>query len=356
MAAWAGRCFTLAALALAIAGCAPTASHATHAQAPATTTPPTKTSARVIDHLQRPGALAVGRGGQLYLADDSLNEIVQLLPGGRFAVIAGNGRAGFCGDGGPAASACLNDPGGIAVARSGTLYFADMGNNRIRAISPSGIISTVAGNGRLGGWVPSGTPALKAGLVSPADVVIGPDRALYVADTGSDEIFKMTRAGRLILVAGTRSKLGGIWGIGRPATEASPDSPDGLAFDRAGDLFIAGWATKTLLMITASGIMKLPDGTDGFYPRGDGGLVTAPNGSVLAMNYQQIDRITPHGIQTIYKVPAHPRVGIQCFLPAGIAAAANGTIYLDTWPNGYANKTALIEIRPGGTARVLWQN
>ena len=93
---------------------------------------------------------------------------------------------------------------------------------------------------------------------APADVVIGPDRALYIADTGSDEIFKMTPAGRLILVAGTRSKFGGVWGIGRRATDASPDSPDGLAFDRAGDLFIAGFATKTLLMITPSGVMKLP--------------------------------------------------------------------------------------------------
>jgi sugar lactone lactonase YvrE len=107
-------------------------------------------------------------------------------------------------------------------------------------------------------------------------VVIGPDQALYIADTGWDEIFKMTRTARLTLIAGTRSKYGGIWGIGRPATQASPDSPDGLAFDRAGDLFIAGWATKTLLMITPSGIMKLPDGTDGFYPRWEGGLVTAP--------------------------------------------------------------------------------
>lgn len=189
-AAGAGRCFTLVALALAIAGCAPQASHATHAThaqasaAPAATAPLTKPPARVITHLERPSALAVGPAGQLYLADDGLNEILQMLPGGRFAVIAGNGKAGYSGDGGPAASASLNDPGGMTVARSGTLYFADTGNNRIRAVSPSGVISTVAGTGRLGGWVPTGTPALKASLESPADVVIGPDRALYIADTG----------------------------------------------------------------------------------------------------------------------------------------------------------------------------
>src|SRR5262249_14567836 len=79
--------------------------------------------ARVITGLERPGALAVGPGGQLYLSDDGLNEILRVLPGGRSAVVARNGKGGFSGDGGPAASASLNDPGGIAVARSGTLYF-----------------------------------------------------------------------------------------------------------------------------------------------------------------------------------------------------------------------------------------
>jgi hypothetical protein len=347
----------LAALALAIAGCASQASHAPHAQASAAATAPLTTPARVITHLERPSALAVGRGGHLYLADDGLNEILRMLPGGRFQVIAGNGTAGFSGDGGPAVSASLNDPGGMTVARSGTLYFADTGNNRIRAVSPSGIISTVAGSGRPGPWwVPSGTPALQARLVSPADVVIGPDRALYIGDSGASEILKMTPAGRLILVAGTR-RFAGVWGIGRPATEASADGADGLAFDRAGDLFVAGFNTKTLLVITPSGIMRLPDGTDGFYPRDNGGLATAPDGTVLAMNTQQIDRITSHGIQAIYNLPTHPWVGIKGFLPDGIAIAPNRTLYLDTWRgNGYASKTALIEIRPHGTARVLWQS
>jgi sugar lactone lactonase YvrE len=187
-------------------------------------------------------------------------------------------------------------------------------------------------------------------------VAIGPGPALYIADSGASEIFKMTPAGRLLLVAGSR-RFAGVWGIGRRAAEASADGPDGLAFDRAGDLFIAGFNTKTLLMITPSGIMKLPGGTDGFYPRDSGGLATAPGGTVLAMNTQQIDRITARGIQAIYDLPVHPRVGIKGFLPDGIAIAPNGTLYLDTWRgNGYASKTALIAIRPGGTVRVLWHS
>lgn len=309
----------------------------------------------VVHSLRQPGALVASSAGQLYIADDGRNQILQLLPGGRFRVLAGNGRKGFSGDGGPAAAASLNDPGGMTLAPDGTLYFADTGNNRIRAVSRSGIITTIAGTGHLGTWVPSGTPGRKASLESPADVVTGPGGTLYIADTGADEILKTTAGGRLILVAGTRAPYGGIYGTGRRATQASPDSPDGLAFDQSGDLFIAGFATKTLLMITPGGIMKLPGGTDGFYPRGDGGLVTAPDGSVLAMNTRQVDKVTTHGLQALYNLPGRPAVRIRGFTPDGIAVGADGTIYLDTWKgNGYAFKTALIEIKPDGTAYAIW--
>jgi hypothetical protein len=220
----------------------------------------------VVSGLRQPGALAVGPDGQLYVADDGRNQVLQLVRGGKFRVVAGNGKRGFSGDGRRADSASLNDPGGLVVTRSGTLYIADTGNNRIRAVWPSGIISTVAGDGlRHGAWVSSGTPALAASLLSPSDVAIGPHGALYIADTGYSEILKLAAPGRLIRVAGTR-RFAGVWGIRRPAPEASADGPDGLAFDRAGNLYIAGSNTKTLLMITSGGIMRLPDGTDGFYP------------------------------------------------------------------------------------------
>ncbi len=75
------------------------------------------------------------------------------------------------------------------------------------------------------------------------------------------------------------------------------------------------------------------------------------------MNTQQIDRITSHGVQVLYRLPAHPRIGIEGFAPDGIAVAANGTIYLDTdRGNGFASKTALIAIGPSGKARVIWKS
>jgi trimeric autotransporter adhesin len=264
----------LAVLAVSVAGCGAPAGHGTpaHTVSAAATAGPRR-SAGVVTSLGRPGSLAIGPGGQLCIADDARNQILMALPGGRFRVVAGNGRVGFSGDGGPAAGAALNDPGGMAVTRSGTLYVADTGNNRIRAISPAGIMSTVAGSGRSGNWVASGTPALRASLADPADVVIAPGGDLYIA--GLSEVLKLTPARRLLVVAGIPDGEG-IPTAGLQATRTSADGPDGLAFDRAGDLFVAGFDTKTLFMISPGGRVSLPIGPDGFYSRGNGGLVIAP--------------------------------------------------------------------------------
>jgi DNA-binding beta-propeller fold protein YncE len=271
-------------------------------------------------------------------------------------VIAGNGTAGFSGDGGTAVDASLDDPGGITVARSGTLYVADTGNDRIRAVSPSGIITTIAGTGRPGGWVTSGTPALQAGLLSPDDVAIGPGGALYITNDGASQIVKMTPARRLVLVAGVPGRAG-IPQAGQLAATTSADGPDGLAFDQAGDLFVAGFDTKTLFMIAPGGQVSLPAGADGFYPRGPGGLASTAGGSVLAMNTGQIDRLTSHGMQVLYDLLTSPPAGIKGFVPDGIAIAPDRTLYLDTrLGNGFASKTALIQIRPGGAVRVIWQS
>ena len=332
----------MAVLAICLAGCAAPGGQAS--------------AARVVTSLEQPGSLAAGPGGQLYIADDATNQILTALPGGGFRVIAGNGKAGFSGDGGPAIDAALNDPGGMAVTRSGTLYFADSGNNRIRAISPDGIISTVAGNGHWGNWVASGTPALRASLGGPADVAFAPDGALYIADAGVSEILELTPAGRLRTVAGTPT-LAGLPEAGLQATQTPADGPDGLAFDGAGNLYVAGENTKALFVISPDGRVSLPIGPDGFYPRGNGGLVTAPDGAVLAMNTQQVERLTPRGAQVLYNLPAFRHLGVTGFLPDGIAVAPDGVLYLDTWSgNGWADKTALIEIRPDGAASVIWES
>ncbi len=83
---------------------------------------------------KRPEALALAPGGDLYIADDIRNQVLERLPDGRFRVVAGNGTTGYSGDGGPATEAEIDDPGGMAVSSDGTLYFADSGNDRVRAV------------------------------------------------------------------------------------------------------------------------------------------------------------------------------------------------------------------------------
>jgi sugar lactone lactonase YvrE len=146
----------------------------------------------------------------------------------------------------------------------------------------------------------------------------------------------------------------GIYGIGGPATRASVDGPDGLAFDSRGDLFLGGFNTKALLMITPGGTMRLVD--DAFYPRGAGGLVTAPNGTVLAMETTRVVRVSPTGVRTVVDFLQRKVGGIKHFLPNGIAVAPNGDVYLDTDNgNGWVDRTALIVVHPNGRIRVLWE-
>ncbi len=312
-------------------------------------------AAAVNIRLVRPNALVVGPRGRLYIADSGRNQILQLLPAGGFTVVAGNGKAGFSGDGGRALHAELDLPRGMVIAPNGTLYFADTGNNRIRAIAPDGIISTIAGNGKYG-WVRNGTPARAATLLSPSSVSIGPDQRLYIANAGDNQVLRLETNRTLTQIAGNRH-YAGVYGVGHRAVEASPDGPSGLAFDRAGNLFIAGFNTKTLLMITPGGRMVLPMGVDGFYPRGAGGLVTGPNGHVIAMNGQSIVRLGTRGARTILDLSRQRIDGVAGFLPNGLAIAPDGTIFTDTFAgNGYTSKTALISISPGGHIQVLWKS
>jgi hypothetical protein len=286
------------------------------------------------------------------MADDFRNEILERLPGGTFQVVAGDGTAGFSGDGGSATEAMLNDPGGIAFGPSGTLYIADYANGRIRTVSRTGIISTVAGDGQAG-WVEDGTPALDAGL-TPSALTFGPGGFMYVAS--GNEILRLDTDGTFSRVVGTpNSPGGGLDGVGGPAIDASADDPDGLAFDKAGNLYLAGFATKTILVVDPQGIINVV-GT--CYPRGDGGLVTDPNGTVLAMDELEVLRLTPHGEQPFVSFPLTDRtayLGITGFSPDGIAVAPSGELYLDTfYGNGYADKSALIDIDASGQASLLW--
>jgi hypothetical protein len=316
-------------------------------------TPTAPTTVGVIP--ERPSSLAVGPNGNLYVADDARNQVLERLPNGTFETVAGNGTVGFSGDGGPAARAQLNDPSGITFGPGGTLYIADSQNGRIRAVSPSGIITTIAGRGSSVGWVADGTPALDAAL-QPTAITFGPDRLMYVSN--GNEVLRLEPNGTFFRVLGNDGQHQGIYGLGGPAVDASADGATGLAFDSAGNLCVFGFNTKTILMVDTHGVVT---SLGSLYPRGPSGLVTASDGSVIAMDELGVVRLSPGGIQILVRFPTTDKVaylGITGFSPGGVAVGADGSIYLDTfYGNGYADKSAIIVIPTYGSGRpsLLWQ-
>jgi len=188
--------------------------------------------------LHYPYGVALDANANMYIADyfgDRIRRVdaaTQLI-----TTIAGTGSASFSGDGGPAASATLNDPITVAVDHSGNLFVADWGNNRVRRVDAlTGIITTVAGNGS-STYSGDNGPATSAGLPNPFGVVLDTSGNLYISDP-------LNRVRRVDAVTGLISTVAGngtagFSGDGGPATSASLNTPRKMAMDAAGNLFIA---------------------------------------------------------------------------------------------------------------------
>ena len=355
-----GSVAAAAAFSVFLAGCGgavmkSTSTSRTTSNTSTTSTSTTQATSAVVPI--RPTALAVGPNGNLYIADQGRNEILERLPHGSFVIVAGTGQAGYSGDGGPASEAQLDRPGGMAFGADGTLYFADEGNERVRAISSNSVITTVLGTGGPGtsrGFVSNGTPALDAN-VTPNDVALGPAEHLYVST--SEQVLRLDADGTLSVVVGADIPYAGVYGVGGPATAASADGADGIAFDSQGNLYIFGFNAKTILLVQPSGLLTEPMGDQSIYPHGDGGLATTPDGGVIAMGELSVVRLSPNGAQTIISFYPGLFHGIRGFSPNGIAIGPDGTIYVDTfYGNGFTDRSAIVSISSSGSSsQVLWE-
>ena len=227
-----------------------------------------------------PHGVAVDASDNLFIADTSNDRIRKVdAASGIITTVAGSGESGFFGDAGPATTAMLSGPSGVAADASDNLFIADAGNVRIRKVdAATGIITTVAGNGNFG-FSGDGGPATEAALglsfFSGSEVV--PDAAgnLFIADTFNHRVRKVDAVtGIITTVAGSGEE--GFSGDGGAATAAALSSPLGVAVDSIGNLFITDRDNNRVRKVdAASGIISTVAGSgeEGF--SGDGGAATA---------------------------------------------------------------------------------
>jgi sugar lactone lactonase YvrE len=182
-----------------------------------------------------PSGLAVA-GGSLYIADAGADRVRRVDSSGTITTVAGDGSAGFGGDGGSATAAKLSAPSGVALDGAGNLYIADTANHRVRKVDGAGKISTVAGNGAIGVGS-DGVPATKAPVTSPTGVAVDPAGKLIIAESGFARIRKVDGSGIISTIAG--DGIPGFSGDGGPATSATVNEPTQLVYDPAGNLFFS---------------------------------------------------------------------------------------------------------------------
>ena len=236
--------------------------------------------------LYYPYDVKVDAAGNLYIPDKHNQRIRKVNTSGIINTIAGTGTAGYSGDGGPATAAELNNPSGLAIDVSGNVYVADQTNNRIRKISTSGIITTVAGNDLpLTGYSNGGgnvtlaelgdynVTTLFQTLTSSATSNLSIDNAgnLIVVDNPNECIRKISPSGVITTIAG--NNIQGFSGDGGPATTAELSDPSAAAVDKYGNIYIADFANKRIRKINTSGIITTFAG-GGIAGLGDGGPAT----------------------------------------------------------------------------------
>jgi Bacterial regulatory proteins, luxR family/NHL repeat len=189
----------------------------------------------MLSHWNPPvGGLAVATDGTLYIADGAQNRVWKLGPGAKTPTLyAGTGEAGESGDLGPATSAQLDWPTGLALGQHGDLYIADTQNNRIRKVDGlRGTITTVGG----------------ASLSVPFGVAFRSDGTLFIADSGHNQVLEILPSGGIVTVAGTGSD--GFLGDGGPAIEAELSGPDAVALDGKGRLLVADSGNHRVRVVT----------------------------------------------------------------------------------------------------------
>ncbi|WP_433794249.1 hypothetical protein [Actinoplanes sp. CA-252034] len=235
--------------------------------------------------LYHPGGADFDSSDTMYIADTDNNRIRKVTPGGVISTVAGTGLAsGAVGDGAAAASAQVRKPQDVAVDGSGNLYIADFGLNRIRKVTPGGVISTIAGTGTAGStWTGTATTTQ---INKPYGIAVVANGDVYFADSGNNRVLRISGA-TISVVAGTGTA--GAAGDHGAATAALLNAPRDVVVDSGGDVYIADSGNKVVRRVRSGIIIRVAGvyGTAG--GNGEGGLATAatmdmPAGLALGTN------------------------------------------------------------------------
>ncbi len=218
--------------------------------------------------LNQCAGVAVDGAGNIYIADKGNNVVRRVNTSGIITTFAGTGTVGASGNGGQATAARLNGPVAVATDAAGNVYITDNGNNAIRKVNTAGFITAYAGVGSAG-YSGDGASALAAELKAPEGITIDALGNLYIADAGNNVVRKVDTAHNITTVAGTGTA--GKSGDGGAAIAAKLSQPTGVATDQYGNLYIADNANHSIRKVTAAGIITTIAGTGLAGNSGDGG-------------------------------------------------------------------------------------
>lgn len=302
--------------------------------------------------LWMPFDVTTDAANNIYLVDSYNNRVRKISPDGTITTFAGDGDAIFFGDGGPASAASFSRPSGITLDAQNNMYITDYGNSRIRKINAAGIVSTVAGKDYTTvGFLGDEGPATSAQLYLLAGkVALDAEGSIYIPDYGNQRIRKVTPDGIIHTIAGNGTMGAPPIPDGTPGPSGAIGGPSGICYDPAkGSLFIVSNLESSIFRLTSGSLYTVAGYSAGLYRPSN--IVKDPQGNLYIADFgnNMIQRISPDGTISIiagngksgFSGDGGPAAAASLNLPYGLAIDANGDLIIADSYNNRIRKVTL---------------